>query len=598
MMLPFILTAVTFIVNVESTYEVDTFQGEQLTNDITIVRNTKDKSKESVVKFDYENCPSGESSLLVVFKPDKKSEKENMYEIFKKTSPAEWKLINTVDSFESDKLHISQMCLKDDTCYTFQMNDSGRNGLCCGHGEGYYNIIYNGVEVEHSTLNKPTERTIFGDCKCNEKIYTFDRYTAQKCPEICGDNATLFNGWCMEDFTARHRADRWKWVSCAPKESFPSSFTFFSEIVKRKDLVCYSYTREEGALIQFVINNFESHKFRTKNKGYVMRGPYKKIAGPESQSTTNSQFALEQSCHLAYTYSGLDFDSLLSHWEDCTKARHSLTGKNGDNVVTPIEARFGHVRDGMLIPDNSGLLFTDNKNVRFLDFSKNEIRNLLLVKPEFTLNTVGFGSENFNFDKSKFILGGEIGLSRILDSKEFNFMKIQQIKQVSVSPNGCYAITCSVTRGKGPLLFDLCQNATKPKEIKFNNPSTRFEKCYGVTFVSNKEAIVVDQFLGKQILHWGVLNIKTRYLDVTERNENTVGCIPDRFEGYLDGESYPSRETHPSYGVHGISNVIHAFNRAYVFLALTYDDGFCMCELKSSFHPKQCEYIYPNLEIK
>lgn len=365
--------------------------------------------------------------------------------------------------------------------------------------------------------------------------------------------------------------------------------------MKNKDWVCYSYTKEEGALIQFLIRNFKSYRFQTKEKGYIMRGSYRKIAGPGA-SVTNPQRALERSCYLAYTYSGLDEDRLLSHWEDCTKARYSLTGRNRKETVAPTEARFNYVRDGMLVPNNTGLLFTDKKNVRFLDFDKNEIRTLLLVEPEKRLNTIGFGSEVSNPDTvaSKFFLGGETGLSRNLNSTVFDFLKHQSIKQLAVSPNGCYVIACSGNRASSPLLFDLCEDPTNPKEVQFNTTGP-FKECYAVTFASNQEAILVNARM-KQSLSWGVLNIEEKKLNVNIDQDSVDGCIPNRFKGYGNGH-YPSQPYFTSFGIHGMSNVIHTFNHKYTILALTYEDGFCMCELDKNLFPEQCEYLYPNLAI-
>ncbi|MCK4343563.1 MAG: hypothetical protein KAY37_17765, partial [Phycisphaerae bacterium] len=44
-------------------------------------------------------------------------------------------------------LYTEQCCVPDDACVHFVISDSYGDGLCCCHGDGYYNVYYNGTLV-------------------------------------------------------------------------------------------------------------------------------------------------------------------------------------------------------------------------------------------------------------------------------------------------------------------------------------------------------------------------------------------------------------------------------------------------------------------
>jgi len=85
-------------------------------------------------------------------------------------------------------------------------------------------------------------------------------------------------------------------------------------------------------------------------------------------------------------------------------------------------------------------------------------------------------------------------------------MQTQPIKQLPVTPNGCYVIAYSTEQACSLILLDVCENLTKPKGVEFNNYVCSIKKCYAVTFASNKKVIVSDKTrgeIGKQKLDWG-----------------------------------------------------------------------------------------------
>jgi len=48
--------------------------------------------------------------------------------------------------------------------YVFTINDSAGDGLCCGYGIGWYNIVVNGVTTHAGGLFGGSESKTFGEC--------------------------------------------------------------------------------------------------------------------------------------------------------------------------------------------------------------------------------------------------------------------------------------------------------------------------------------------------------------------------------------------------------------------------------------------------
>jgi len=75
----------------------------------------------------------------------------------------------TNDNLESGKAVDVLECINyKQGCYAFTIKDSGGDGLCCEHGDGSYEVKYDGVEVKKGAAFYDFETTEFGLCGATE----------------------------------------------------------------------------------------------------------------------------------------------------------------------------------------------------------------------------------------------------------------------------------------------------------------------------------------------------------------------------------------------------------------------------------------------
>jgi len=68
------------------------------------------------------------------------------------------------DSYQSQETeHVEEYCIPFGE-YEFTIEDAWGDGICCGHGEGFYTLEYNGVEIKSGGSFGPSESTTFGSC--------------------------------------------------------------------------------------------------------------------------------------------------------------------------------------------------------------------------------------------------------------------------------------------------------------------------------------------------------------------------------------------------------------------------------------------------
>jgi hypothetical protein len=51
------------------------------------------------------------------------------------------------NGFENNRAYASWHCVPANDCYTFSINDSKGNGICCGHGQGSFEVNVDGQRV-------------------------------------------------------------------------------------------------------------------------------------------------------------------------------------------------------------------------------------------------------------------------------------------------------------------------------------------------------------------------------------------------------------------------------------------------------------------
>merc|ERR1712176_1305769 len=98
-----------------------------------------------------DTCPKGQSMLIVEIQGDGKSFKQNSFTVAHRkggrNSNSFTNVINVAKGkIGNNKLHVTKKCIKNNRCYRFQPSDSGKDGICCDRGMGYYRVTLGGHE--------------------------------------------------------------------------------------------------------------------------------------------------------------------------------------------------------------------------------------------------------------------------------------------------------------------------------------------------------------------------------------------------------------------------------------------------------------------
>ena len=84
-----------------------------------------------------------QSKLRIRVKTDTKG-KEIVWLLRKRRNNGKWKTITRRKNLPSNKRTSARICLESSNCYKFVIKDKSRDGLCCGHGYGWYDIRWKG----------------------------------------------------------------------------------------------------------------------------------------------------------------------------------------------------------------------------------------------------------------------------------------------------------------------------------------------------------------------------------------------------------------------------------------------------------------------
>jgi len=111
-------------------------------------------------------CKKYEKNLLIQFKPDKFSKRQNNFLIHKQNwAKTGWKLIKKIQPSSSSELMTYHICLKKWACHRFRITDKKKNGICCENGGGWYNVHWGDEKLDHDPFIDGYAQTItFGNC--------------------------------------------------------------------------------------------------------------------------------------------------------------------------------------------------------------------------------------------------------------------------------------------------------------------------------------------------------------------------------------------------------------------------------------------------
>nr|MBM3931681.1 hypothetical protein [Sphingomonadales bacterium] len=87
-------------------------------------------------------CPTGTSQLIVVIRTDNYP-RESSYRL-QNQSGAVLAFRDTGYFTQSATYYRDTLCIPNTSCLTFTMMDSYGDGLCCGHGNGLFQLWWNG----------------------------------------------------------------------------------------------------------------------------------------------------------------------------------------------------------------------------------------------------------------------------------------------------------------------------------------------------------------------------------------------------------------------------------------------------------------------
>jgi len=110
-------------------------------------------------------CSISERELKVEVQTDSKGD-EVKWVVKKRNQSMRFKNMKTRGvGLENNDLSTTQMCLKRNHCYRFQIIDSGEDGICCAHGVGYYKVFWRGQLLRKSYFEgKAKEHFKWGKC--------------------------------------------------------------------------------------------------------------------------------------------------------------------------------------------------------------------------------------------------------------------------------------------------------------------------------------------------------------------------------------------------------------------------------------------------
>jgi len=110
-------------------------------------------------------CPYGERDFKLEVQTDSKGAEVQWVVKSRNRSMRFKKNIIREVNLKNYDLSTTQMCLKRRFCYRFMISDSGKDGICCSHGVGYYKIFWRGKVMRKSYFeDKAKEYYKWGRC--------------------------------------------------------------------------------------------------------------------------------------------------------------------------------------------------------------------------------------------------------------------------------------------------------------------------------------------------------------------------------------------------------------------------------------------------
>jgi len=92
------------------------------------------------------------------------SNKQNKYIVKRRNASGKFKqtILNVKNTdLTNDALNVQAKCVPNNSCYRFQLSDSGGNGLCCEEGKGYYRVSLGGVQLQYSIFQNGRKAQFF-----------------------------------------------------------------------------------------------------------------------------------------------------------------------------------------------------------------------------------------------------------------------------------------------------------------------------------------------------------------------------------------------------------------------------------------------------
>ena len=88
--------------------------------------------------------PTSSGTLVIEVKTDSFGSDDNWWRLRKRNSLGQFKVARKRFSFYDNRIHKNTYTFPSSSCFIFTMYDNYRDGLCCQHGNGYYQITWNG----------------------------------------------------------------------------------------------------------------------------------------------------------------------------------------------------------------------------------------------------------------------------------------------------------------------------------------------------------------------------------------------------------------------------------------------------------------------
>lgn len=89
-------------------------------------------------------CPPGQASLKVVLLTDNYPQ-ETSWKIY---DPNQNVVAQSATGLSAGQLYVDSICVPVGSCYHFKITDAVGDGICCGYGNGYFEVYYNNVLVK------------------------------------------------------------------------------------------------------------------------------------------------------------------------------------------------------------------------------------------------------------------------------------------------------------------------------------------------------------------------------------------------------------------------------------------------------------------